>query len=239
MKGKKGAERAALAERQKAARERRVREAMAGPGTYRAVHCAVEDLLPEEVSAGTVDAIFTDPPYPRKYLPVWSDLAEFAVGALRPGGTLATMSGQSFLPEVLQRLAVPGLSYRWTLAVIMPGVSRGVWGPRVANTRWKPVIVLTKDGADPDRWIAHDFVRADPLRRQPSLFHHWGQNPSSADGIWEKLQIPPGSTVVDPFAGGGEMALTAYRAGCHVLAADCDPHCAALAGLDVVQETAR
>ena len=35
--------------------------------------------------------------------------------------------------------------------------------------------------------------------------------------------LRPGDRVLDPFAGGGETALSAWRLGCHVSAFDADP----------------
>ena len=50
-------------------------------------HCAVADLH-KHVAAESVDWIFTDPPYPKEYLPCFGELADFAAHALKPGGGL-------------------------------------------------------------------------------------------------------------------------------------------------------
>jgi site-specific DNA-methyltransferase (adenine-specific) len=51
-----------------------------------------------------VDWIITDPPYPREFLPVYADLAATAARILRPGGSLLCMVGQSYLPQIVERL---------------------------------------------------------------------------------------------------------------------------------------
>src|SRR3990167_209755 len=53
----------------------------------------------------SIDLILTDPPYPREYLPLWSDLAKEAARVLKPSGFLIAYSGQNNLPKILQDLA--------------------------------------------------------------------------------------------------------------------------------------
>ena len=78
---------------------------------------------------GTVDAIITDPPYPREFIPLLTDLSETAARILKPGGICAVMMGQSYLPEAYERLT-HALDYQWTIAYLTPG---GQWstGSRV------------------------------------------------------------------------------------------------------------
>jgi hypothetical protein len=52
-------------------------------------------------------------------VPLYGELARLAAKALRRGGVLAAMCGQSYLPEVLAEMS-KHLRYRWTLAVMTP-----------------------------------------------------------------------------------------------------------------------
>ena len=167
------------------------------------------------VEAGSVDVIFTDPPYPREYLPVWSELAAFASHALKPSGVLVAMSGQSYLPEVMASLG-EHLTYRWTMAYLMPGADTTIW-PRKIKTRWKPVLVY---GAA-EEWLNMDVVHADTLKAQDDRFHQWGQQ---APGMVRLLEpfVKPGYVVCDPFVGGGTAALAAQVHGCAFIGADSD-----------------
>ena len=100
--------------REDAARDRRIAEAAAGPGTWRTAHCAVADLIPSGVVApSSLDCVFTDPPYERAGLCAWRDLAEFCAGALKPGGQMFALTGRVWLPEVLAALDAPGLRWHW------------------------------------------------------------------------------------------------------------------------------
>ena len=130
------------------------------------------------VEAGSVDVIFTDPPYPREYLPVWSDLAAFASHALKPSGVLVAMSGQSYLPEVMASLGTH-LTYRWTMAYLMPGADTTIW-PRKVKTRWKPVLVY---GAA-EEWLNMDVVHADTLQARTTVFTNGANKHRVWCGFW-------------------------------------------------------
>ena len=208
-------------ERERAARRKRIAAAAEGPGTLHVEHCAVEHLLSRGlVAPESLDAIVTDPPYPREFLPVWGHLGRLAAKALRPGGVLAALSGQAWLPEVLDALRVPGISYRWTATVQLPGAHSQVW-PRRVTTQVKPLLVFVRDGSSPAEWLA-DPIEAPPRARQADAFHQWAQSPGGQDAIVRSMKLPAGCHVLDPFCGGGETALALWRAGCHVVASDVD-----------------
>ena len=177
-------------------------------------HLAIAELH-TVVEAGSVDVIFTDPPYPREHLPAWGELGAFASHALKPSGVLVAMSGQSYLPEVMALLA-EHLTYRWTMAYLMPGADTTIW-PRKIKTRWKPVLVY---GAA-EKWLNMDVVHADTLKAQDDRFHQWGQQ---APGMVRLLEpfVKPGYVVCDPFVGGGTAALAAQVHGCAFIGADSD-----------------
>ena len=177
-------------------------------------HLAVSELL-TVVPAKSVDVIFTDPPYPREHLPAWGELGAFASHALKPSGVLVAMSGQSYLPEVMALLA-EHLTYRWTMAYLMPGADTTIW-PRKIKTRWKPVLVY---GAA-EKWLAMDVVHADTLKAQDDRFHQWGQQAPGVVRLLEQF-VRPGYVVCDPFVGGGTGALAAQVHGCAFIGADSD-----------------
>ena len=95
----------------------------------------------KQMPAGSIDAIITDPPYPKEYLPLFAKLPEIANHVLRPGGVLAVMSGQSYLPEIYA--SFDGLDYLWTMAYLTPGAENRIWA-RSIRTHWKPILVFSK-----------------------------------------------------------------------------------------------
>ena len=188
---------------------------------FQLIHSTVADLY-QHVEEGSVDAIVTDPPYSKEYLPCYSELAEFAVHALRPGGGLYVMTGQMFFPEAMNRLLVPGLSYRWMLSFCLPDGGAQWDGAQKVSTAWKPVVVFTREGMLPSQY-APDVLNAQSGRSQiDKELHGWGQN---VGGFAQLLQgfVPPGSVIADPFLGSGTTLVAAKRLGVYTgIGADID-----------------
>ena len=160
----------------------------------------LSDLVP-----GSVDAVITDPPYPREFLPLWSDLGEHAAKWLRPGGVLAAMSGQIHLPEVIMRLG-EHLDYWWTIAYLTPGGQAVQVFPRNVNTFWKPVLIFRNGEGPKPEWLG-DVTRSD-VNDNDKRLHHWGQSESGMADLVKRL-TRPGDLIVDPFMGGGTTGIAA------------------------------
>jgi site-specific DNA-methyltransferase (adenine-specific) len=156
------------------------------------------------LQAESVDCIVTDPPYPREFLPVYRDLARVAAHALKPGGSLVCMCGQSYLPEVLAALG-ESLVYRWTLAYLTPGGQSSQLWERTVNTFWKPLLWFTK-GTYSGPWIG-DVCKSN-VNDNDKRHHHWGQSESGMADIVGRF-TKPGDTVLDPFCGGGTTGVVA------------------------------
>ena len=112
------------------------------PDRCRLLHC---DLADAALDSESVDAIITDPPYPKEFLSVYGSLAKLAGRCLRPGGVLFG-DGRSILSArgVRDALRSDDLTYHWALAYLTPGgQSPQIW-PRKVNTFWKPVLWFVK-----------------------------------------------------------------------------------------------
>lgn len=160
---------------------------------------------------GTLDAVITDPIYGRDALPLYGELARLAAKALKPGGVLAVMCGQSFLPETLA-LMTPHLSYRWTLAYLTPDISPRVWVRKVYS-RWKPVLVF----GEPKGWFGDVIAPEDSGRRR----HKWEQSEGGMTALIEAL-TEPGWLVCDPFLGSGTTAVACLKTGRRFVGGDMD-----------------
>ncbi|MBM4020190.1 MAG: hypothetical protein FJ288_18035, partial [Planctomycetes bacterium] len=170
---------------------------------YRVVCADIADAA-RHVEAASVDWIITDPPYPKEYLDLYGHLAALAVHALKPGGSLVAMVGQSYLPEILQRLSGV-LAYHWTLAYLTPGgQAPQLWGRRV-NTFWKPLLWFTKGKYEGD-WVGD--VCQSRTNDNDKAHHHWGQSESGMADVLERLTLP-GQVVLDPFMGAGTTGVVA------------------------------
>src|SRR5262249_43419772 len=62
--------------------------------------------------AGKIDVILTDLPYPRPFLPLYQDLAQFALTTLVPGGWLLCLTGWPLVAPICTGWdALPGLQF--------------------------------------------------------------------------------------------------------------------------------
>lgn len=170
-------------------------------------HCSCAELFASGIKP---DSVITDPPYPEKFLPVFSELAV----ACRDVPLVAVMVGQSYLPEVLGRLC-EHLKYRWTLAYLTPGGQAVQQFPAKVNTFWKPVLLFGKAV----EWIG-DVSRSD-VNDNDKKHHHWGQSVSGMADLVNRL-TKPGQLVCDPFVGGGSTAIAALALNRRFVGSDLD-----------------
>ena len=188
------------------------------------IHLFTADIAvaAQHVEAESVDFIVTDPPYPREFLPVYDDLAVFAQHSLKPGGSLLCMVGESYLPEIIEKLATK-LKYHWTISYLTPGGQATQLFDRKVNTFWKPVLWFTKGDYGGD-WIGD--VAGSKANDNDKRHHHWGQSESGMHDLMERF-LYPNMTVCDPFLGGGTTGLVALSLGCRFIGCDIDEDCVA------------
>lgn len=175
---------------------------------------AIAQTIPDE----SIDAIITDPPYPKEFLQVYETLAIEAARLLKPGGSLLVMCGQSYLPEIF-KLMTPHIDYYWTFSYQTPGgQSPQIWRAKI-NTFWKPILWFVKGEYKGD-WHG-DVIKSD-VNDNDKRYHHWGQSESGiarlVDGFSEPSQL-----VVDPFLGGGTVGVVALRLNRQFIGIDLDP----------------
>lgn len=182
------------------AREQAMAEAVQLPDRLRLIHA--DFRLCMEVADGTVDLVFTDPPYGEDALQLWHDLAEWTARKLRDGGLLLTYSGQVFLPAVVDALR-EHLEYRWTAGVYHTGGHQQVWRDRVW-CQWKPVLLFSKGTPREHDWFL-DMYHGEKGEKD---LHEWSQGEAEARYFIERL-TEPGMLVVDPMCGSGTIARAA------------------------------
>ena len=156
------------------------------------------------IADNSVDFIITDPPYPKEYIPLYSDLSKVAARVLKPGGSLIVMVGQSYFPEVMQRLSEE-MTYHWCMAYTTPGGQSPQLFHKKVNTFWKPVLWFT-NGEYKGDWIG-DVLKS-PVNANDKRFHEWGQSLGGMMDIVERF-TDPGDTILDPFLGGGTTGVAA------------------------------
>jgi len=169
---------------------------------YQLYCCDIKDAH-EKIKANSVDWIITDPPYPKEYLELIKPLGEFSKYALKKGGSLVCMIGQSYLPEVYSMLN-EDLTYNWTCCYLMPGDAVKVW-PRRIVTGWKPLLWFVKEG--PPKEVIYDVFKS---QKKDKEYHDWGQSESGMADIIERFTFP-GEIICDPFLGAGTTGIVTLQ----------------------------
>jgi DNA modification methylase len=159
----------------------------------------------DAIDPESVDAIVTDPAYPRKYLTCFEHLSRRALEWLKPGGSLLVMSGHSYLPQVFAALEKSGMVYRWTFCALMSNKNAQIFDRHIIP-KWKPVLWYTKGGCDHLPWCG-DLIDADARDKR---FHRWGQSVRQMEWL-VRLATVPGQIILDPFCGGGTTGVAALQ----------------------------
>lgn len=160
--------------------------------------CSCVDLFRSGIKP---DAVITDPPYPKKFLGVFRELAE----VVKDVPLVAVMVGQSYLPEVLAILT-EHLKYRWTIAYLTPGGQSVQQFQTKVNCFWKPVLLFGESRS----WIGD--VASSDVNDNDKEHHHWGQSESGMADLVSRLTVP-GQLICDPFVGGGTTAVVSLGLG--------------------------
>jgi 16S rRNA G966 N2-methylase RsmD len=175
----------------------------------------------DSIEPESVDAIVTDPPYARKHLSCFDQLAHRAPEWLKPGGSLLVMTGQAYLPDVFAALATSGLAYRWTFCGLTNAGENTQIFDRHIIPKWKPVLWYTKGKCDYP-WSG-DIIEGDANDKR---FHHWGQSEGQMERMVELASLP-GQLILDPFCGGGTTGVAALRLERQFIGLDIDEKCIA------------
>jgi 16S rRNA G966 N2-methylase RsmD len=149
-----------------------------------------------------IDAIITDPPYPKEYIACFSELSKYASEHLKQDGFCVVYSGQYNLPEVIARLS-EHLTYVWTFCLYHVGKKQLVNGVNIM-CGWKPVLVFSK-GRKKMRFAAYDVLESAAMEKHS---HEWQQSESGVEKLIE-IFTEPGQLVVDPFSGSGTFVKVA------------------------------
>jgi DNA modification methylase len=158
-----------------------------------------------DIPDGSVDLIYTDPPYLTSCLHTYGDLSRLASRILKDDGVLIAYAGKYHLPTIYQNLGTY-LDYHWQIDLIHSGPASRL-NKRFVHCRSKPLLVYVKKGCNRREVWIDDVLRGTGREKQ---LHPWQQSEAEAMQLMEKL-TRPGDLIVDPFLGSGTFATAAVK----------------------------
>jgi SAM-dependent methyltransferase len=191
-----------------------------------AVAAAVKRLVPQvrnadfrvalaDIPDGSIDLIFTDPPYDNESIPLYADLAKLAARVLAPGGSLVCYAGVPALPKLFP-LMTPHITFWWQFCLRLQGAFPRFHSRRV-HVHYKPLLWFVKGQFKRDYVI--DVIESTWLAKN---WHDWEQSEAEAAHCITKL-TPEDGIVLDPMCGSGTTLLAARRLHRRFIGAEIDP----------------
>jgi len=164
-------------------------------------HGDARNMAPEIIHPNTVDLIFTDPPYQKKYLYLYDWLAEEAIRALKPDGFLIAYSGIFWKQQIMEALGRQ-LDFFYDFVLIHRGTTTILW-PRRVITGYKSLLCyrLKSSKAVPRTNVLGKYNGTGGDKR----FHKWGQEANTAR-YYIDCFTHEGNLVADYFLGAGTFA---------------------------------
>ena len=180
---------------------KRARAVVTGPGplVLNTIYTGDCRELGAMVPDNSVDCIFTDPPYEKASLHLYSWLSEFGARVLKPSGVLLAYAGSYWKPQVMQSLG-QSLDYFMEFIILHNYASRD-WQKHVLM-KHKSIMCYTKGRYVPEQTFV---LSAWGGGGRDKRYHVWGQDESTARYYVECFTVP-GALVIDPFMGGGTTA---------------------------------
>ncbi len=180
------------------------------------------------IADSSIDLIFTDPPYPKKYLPCYEWLASEAMRVLKPNGFILTMCGGLYLNKIFRYFDDSGLDYFFEFQHKSNADSPTVWKhykdknayPIVARS--KPILVYCKGNGRPRVGGVMNLFESTAKSGWSKQFHRWGQDINSARYYIDNFSAE-GDLVLDPFNGSGTTAIACEIINRRYLGGDIDP----------------
>lgn len=171
------------------------------------------------IADNSIDMIFTDPPYPKEYLPCYQWLVSEAARILKPGGFVFAMAGQYWLDQIYTMFWLEKqLSYFWCYTLYGAGDAPKIW-PRNTVANSKSLLAYYKVPAPKGPRLGN--VLSQYVGRKDKRFHHWGQCVDTARYYIDCFSWP-GDLICDPFIGGGTTAVACELLGRRWIGCDVD-----------------
>ena len=175
------------------------------------------EILPT-LEAGSVDAVITDPPYKKKYIPLYNEWWNACDIPLKDGGVVFAMVGQYCLPDVINSFP-DTWEYLWCGCFEARQMAVCIW-PRGIGSAWKPLLIYGKGFRKFKPWVYDTIALKGGYRKHRDGKHEWGQDPSAFSTIIERFDI--NGIVLDPFMGSGTTGVACVQTGRNFIGIEID-----------------
>lgn len=166
------------------------------------------------IANNSIDLIMTDPPYPKEFEHLYTEMAREAGRILRIGGSLVTLCGHHQLARILPAMT-QYLKYRWIIKLDHNGHhARMRMGIMVT---WKPMLWFVNQKLSPRR----NVIDTAESRGRSKINHPWEQSIDYA--LWGIENLTDDyDTVLDPFMGSGTTGIVCVSLGRNFIGIDID-----------------
>jgi len=167
----------------------------------------------------SIDLIFTDPPYLKKYLPLYKRMAEEFPRIMKDGASLVTIVGHYAIPYVLE-VFKNKLKYRWILCLNQFDGKHARMAMGI-EVMWKPMLWFVKRAYPHGRGFLRDGIKITGTAGQTKHHHKWEQDISWCEYYVKRL-CPENGVVLDPFCGSGTVGVACQKLGRRFILIDND-----------------
>lgn len=189
-----------------------------GPYELNQIYTGDARELSKAIPDGSIDLIFTDPPYPKEFLPLYEWLAREANRVLKSDGFLLTYA-PGYWKNVVIAYFDQHLDYFWDYAVQMDGDSSMIW-PRKTIVRAKSILAYRpRNGTGMPQTNVLGLFKGAGKSKQ---YHIWGQDEDTARYFitcFSKID----DVIFEPFLGGGTTCVVSKIFGRNYVSFDIDP----------------
>lgn len=189
----------------------------------------IQEYIPND----SIDLVFTDPPYPKKYFHTYQYLADCCPRIMKKGASLMTIVPHYSLPDVIKCFDGK-LKYRWQMCMnqFEGSHSRMAMGIEVM---YKPMLWYVKGSYPKGRGFLRDGIKIDGKSGQQKKLHKWEQDTDWCLYYIEKL-TKPGDVVLDPYIGSGTVARACKKLDRRFIGIDIDPESCEIARKSLIEE---
>ena len=175
------------------------------------------EILPQ-LEPGSVDAVITDPPYPKEYIALYRDWWTACDYTMRSGSVCFAMVGQYFLPDVIESFP-KNWTYLWCGCFEARQMAVSIW-PRGISSAWKPLLIYGKQFDKFNYW-KYDTITLSGGYRNGKDNHEWGQDWKAFSTIIQRFDV--NGIVLDPFMGSGATGVACVQTGRRFIGIEIDP----------------